>query len=288
MTPLLSLVVPVRNMTGKLNNLERWLDSSDLSKIEVLIVEDIDDMNTNQELNDMINRLGSAQIRLISAKFGSPGAARNAGKAIAEGKWIAFWDADDRGNPEVAVDALGNKQVNTSVDVIVFSFETRDWNSDAIISQNHVDVSDSNLDELASNPGVWRIIFKADFIKNLDFPNYRMAEDQVFLARVNNQNPRTHFVDRVLYSYFRSVPGQLTTSVSAISDLSRSIKEMNELCKNSSNGTLNFELYIRQCISGIRHGKISDKATCLLNMWRFFLINPSISKLKIVVKVVFS
>jgi len=288
MTPLLSLVVPLRNITGKSKNLERWLGSSELCKIEVILVEDIDDPSTTQVLNDLMNHLGSAQVKLISAKFGSPGAARNAGKAIAKGKWIAFWDADDRGYPEVAVDVLGIEQVDTTVDIIVFSFETRDWNSDAILSREHVDSSESNLDDIASNPGIWRMIFKAEFIKNLDFPNYRMAEDQVFLARVNNQNPRTRFVDRVVYTYYRSVPGQLTTSISAVSDLSQSIKDMNELCSLSSKSTLNFELYVRQCISGIRHAKPSDKASFIFSLWSFFLIKPSILKFKVAAKVFIS
>ena len=285
MKPILTIVVPVRNMAGNLKNLRHWLSLTDFSSIEVIIVEDLDDPLTSIEISELVNEVDSRNVKLISSRFGSPGAARNAGKAVAVGEWIAFWDADDFGYSAAAVSELKKLGRTNQLDLLIFSYQIMDWVTGNLISSKRVDESCPNMDCIAGSPGLWRFLIRTDLVRFVHFPNYRMAEDQIFVAKVNNLRPRIRYRDIFLYSYFKNVPGQLTGSKSMIKDLDLSTGEMAELCKLSKPSAFNYEVLIRQIISGIKHGSISLKIRLSLKLMRTVLISPSILKFTLILKV---
>ena len=61
--------------------------------------------------------------------------------------------------------------------------------------------------------------FKRNLVDGIDFPSLRMAEDQVFLARLRFWERNISVSQLVVYTYRRNIPGQLTRSKDAISDL---------------------------------------------------------------------
>jgi hypothetical protein len=115
-----------------------------------------------------------------------------------------------------------------------------------------------------------------------------MAEDQVFLARVVNKGPNIKFLDQKLYSYFKNVPGQLTGSKKAISDLISSTRDISGLLHVSPRNPFLIELFIRQCFSGIRHGNPKERLTFLLLMLKFSTSKQSLLRIKVATKVFFS
>lgn len=285
MTPILSIVVPVRNMTGKLKNLSSWLSLTDFSSVEVIIVEDLDDPLTGKELSKLVREIDSENIKLISSKFGSPGAARNAGKAVAVGEWIAFWDADDFGYSGTAVTEL-KKLVGTSqYDVLIYSYEIKDWITGSLMSVKHVDERCSDMDCIADSPGLWRFLIRTELVRFVQFPEYRMAEDQVFLTKLYTMRPKIIYRDILLYSYFKSVPGQLTGSKSMIQDLDISTDEMASIYKHMTSSSFIYEVLLRQLISGIKHGSVNLKTRLLPKFVRAVLIPPTILKFRLILKV---
>jgi len=285
MSQLLSIVVPVRNMTGKLQHLESWITDAIEFNVEVIIVEDIDDPSTTIELEKLVSRFGSDKIKKVSGKYGSPGGARNAGKILSKGKWITFWDSDDIGIPKVVISYLLDNEKNETAQVLVFSFRTHDWIVDSQVTENLVNPDLHTFDQIAKNPGIWRIVFSTEFLKDLEFPDYKMAEDQVFLARVGLRKPEISYVSEVGYLYYRNVPNQLTSSREAITDLKRSTQEMSEICDASGQNTFNFELYIRQSITGMLHGKFIEKPAFFIGIVKFLLHKFTLTKIAVIVRI---
>jgi glycosyltransferase involved in cell wall biosynthesis len=103
MIPKLSIVVPIKNMNGKLKNLNSWIDEALLLNCEVILVEDISNQMFTSELDQLVALRTHGNLKRVSGQFGNPGSARNAGKEIARGEWITFWDSDDVGFPERAL-----------------------------------------------------------------------------------------------------------------------------------------------------------------------------------------
>ena len=92
--PKLTIVVPVALMSGRLQNLEKWV-SKISHEIKVLLMHDIKDTKTGPELEALVARFKSKNIQLIQKRFGSTGAARNAGLELTNSRWVGFWDSDD-------------------------------------------------------------------------------------------------------------------------------------------------------------------------------------------------
>jgi glycosyltransferase involved in cell wall biosynthesis len=159
----------------------------------------------------------SESIIVHQGHFGSPGAARNFGKNLATGDWISFIDSDDKidfanffqmvsdGNSCGADLSIGNYEVVYDYGIIKKSSEVIDHGNVFRI--------------IARNPGIWRMSFKCSVAKQIDFPNLRMAEDQIFLARFRFWDRKVSISNLEVYTYRKNVPGQLTRNQEAISDL---------------------------------------------------------------------
>lgn len=66
------------------------------------------------------------------------------------------------------------------------------------------------MNRLAIFPGIWRYVFRHDFIKGLRFNTHRMGEDQIFLSNIFILDPRVYFSSSILYRYFVGMEYQAT------------------------------------------------------------------------------
>ena len=95
--PLLSVIVPVARMSGRLALMQSWLTSiSNLDTVEVIVVHDKQDEETSRELREILNSVNSDRCILIEEFVNSPGLARNLGLKAASGIWVIFADSDDK------------------------------------------------------------------------------------------------------------------------------------------------------------------------------------------------
>ena len=177
MNNLLSIIVPVSNMAGRLDLLRQWIDDISFSKIEIILVHDIKDERTGIELEDLVKNKNK-QIKLIEGYFGDPGSSRNAGLEVCKAEWIIFCDSDDR--PRIDNIISGILGSHNLTNFIVGNFVT-------INNQHyrkHVISREKFIDNMTDYPGLWRIVFRKSRIDNYIFPSIRMAEDQVFIANL--------------------------------------------------------------------------------------------------------
>jgi len=220
--PILSVVIPVSKMSGRLSNLEISLRSVEGLPIEVIVVHDVQDSSTAGELLKLVIELENRKIALLQGKFGSPGLARNFGKKKARGKKIAFWDSDDIGQPQELLDAI---EEFPNHQIIFGDFESvnshmKSHHSVGIDSMSNLEV------QLAENPGIWRFIFDADLIRNLEFSNLHMGEDQIFLLLTAIEPSKFKHTGRVFYKYFTGNSYQLTENSGSKQKVSMAVREM--------------------------------------------------------------
>lgn len=208
----LSCIVPVSRMANELGELESWIRDSSSLDIEIIIVHDIQDNETAEQLGRLIEDLQDNRLRFIQENVNSPGLARNLGLRIVQGQWIAFWDSDDL--PDVK-EALASINENFDSEIIIGRYITHQRRSGREEVSNELDL---NQREVGINPGMWRMLFRNSVLVDKQFSEIKMAEDQVFIAELNLDSRLVSFTNRVLYKYFKGRPNQLTNSELRITD----------------------------------------------------------------------
>lgn len=245
--PVLSAVMPVTRMAGKLSHLKPLLDRCILLGIEIVIVHDEQDSQTDGELKEIVTSVNSVMISLITKSLFSPGKARNLGIEIAIGEWICFWDSDDYPIAENFLEMVIQAK-KSDHKIAAGKFRQINGHARAVYGNSEF--------EIGQMPGIWRFAFKNDLIKGRTFPKYRMGEDQVFLARILISEEEYFKFEEIVYEYDCDNPGQLTKNRKAISDLEFAILDMLEIFASSQVGTRVVPtLLSRQILTLLKYGK---------------------------------
>lgn len=206
-------------MSGKLTNIEIWLQKISQYNSEVIFIVDSSSDQTFSDLNTIVVSKNYKKVKIIKGKFEGPGGARNFGIAQASGDWIAFWDSDDNPNVDAFVNMVKNAQhagnqiaiggwrkVNSNLEMFPVRYKkTYDFNLPSFF-------------KTVRNPGLWRWAFKRQLIDGVFFPYLLMGEDQVFLANLNIDWLKVYKDKKNVYDYIQGNPSQLTSSRLAIAD----------------------------------------------------------------------
>lgn len=261
----LSVIVPIGPMAGKLENLLSWIDIIQDYSAQVILVVDEKNDGTYDELILALERkkiVGS--VLVLNAVCNGPGNARNLGTCEATGTWIAYWDSDD--NPNVKQVFRAIQESKEDVDAIVCRYE--EIHSNGRITAPIL----SNL-QIGLSPGIWRFIFRRESFAELEFPNLRLAEDQVFLirSRVFSKNLKFHNV--VSYQYIHGGANQLTKEKSNLPDLLKALDLLSDL---NSTGTITapkeknflYVMILRLCLTSLKNNTAKTLP--------YFMKNPSV------------
>jgi glycosyltransferase involved in cell wall biosynthesis len=267
---LLTVIVPVTRMHGKMKNLFSWLNDVNLYECEVIIVHDRQDQETSQELQQYLQKINSPRVHFLEGSFGSPGLARNFGKKYATGTHTMFCDSDDVLQLSTTFEIL-TKNLNSTI--IIGSYEAVNSSSNQKVVKHLAPV---NLMDLVKSPGMWRFIFKSEVIKNIEFTEYCMGEDQLFLAQTDVFSQDVLRVSETLYRYYTNNPSQLTSQKDRTADLIPVINRMIELEMQSrgQNRTFIKLLILKNCLTvlkNIRHLKVDSKRRVLVDLLRQFM-----------------
>ena len=267
----IAVIVPVSRMSTKLDNLRQWLRTVDFESIEVILVHDIQDVDTGRELKEIT--LNIPQIQLIEARHGSPGMARNAGLDLAKSEWIVFWDSDDL--PEVAeVIKMIEIATNGNFAVAVGGFTVQTLTSPNLHSLHLIEnsVSGKLFEEFGMQPGLWRWAFRNEIIGKIRFKAFRMAEDQCFLFDLNLAGQRIYVHPKSVYTYFVGDEQQLTNNPKALSDLLKSVPYLMRSIKgsNASKSEFGALLITRQVLTALKRGVLSTKILMIIQVIKFF------------------
>lgn len=267
----IAVIVPVSRMSTKLDNLRQWLRTVDFESIEVILVHDIQDVDTGRELKEIT--LNIPQIQLIEARYGSPGMARNAGLDLAKNEWIVFWDSDDLPEVEEVIEMI-EIAANGNFAVAVGGFTVQSLTSPNLHSLHLIEnsVSGKLFEEFGMQPGLWRWAFRKEIIGEIRFKAFRMAEDQCFLFDLNLAGQRIYVHPKSVYTYFVGDEQQLTNNSKALSDLLKSVPYLMRSIKgsNASKSEFGALLITRQVLTALKRGVLSTKILMIIQVMKFF------------------
>ena len=265
---LLTAIVPIKASIADRENVISWFLDELAPKIHFILVFD---RPTNEiiEANRTLSTLfPNLCLDVIEGQFFGPGPARNAGMKLVSGRYVAFWDSDDKPNlTEVIATLSAGDGEATKLYVGAFDIQTR--NGEVRRMQT------SNLIQLARNPGLWRCLVPASALAGCDFPPFLLGEDQVLLSRVLSNTQEIEFVDNVFYTYFYGGSGQLT-SLRDFSDLLKSEKLLREILPTRLPAEIAefvSNLSTKKLLTVVRHGTINQKIRALYRLTSKIVLN---------------
>ena len=214
--------MPVSSMAGKLKKLEEWVSRTKGLPVEIVLVHDFKDQQTQKELENLVAGAHQIPLRLFRVEYGNPGETRNFGLEKISAKWVQFADSDDELDVASSIKAIDAARIQSEILI------TNYLESNLINSEESILRHGESLLRISLNPGVWRMIFKRDLLSNVRFSKYRMGEDQLFLLDLDFYHRNLEFSNLFTYKYFTGGENQLTNNRSAISEIKALIFEISE------------------------------------------------------------
>ena len=206
----LTIVIPVK-ADGR--DISRLGDFIERIHVRTIVVQDGTHPKTNFELESFVESK-SDHITLIRGIFGSPGFSRNAGLDAANTNFVMFFDSDDVYPSNDVIDQFFHAAKTGLADISAGQYHVMHCLKN---ESQLVEVPNRFEDLLLDNVGIWRMIFRLDFIRSHDlrFEPTLMGEDLLFLLDCLALRPRFSASSFPVYTYIMGDPSQATNSTRA-------------------------------------------------------------------------
>lgn len=221
-----SVVMPVYNAQDYLFDSLGNVLKQTLKEIEVICVDDGSTDRSAQIIEDYASR--DFRLSLIRQKNQYAGAARNAGLAKCRGKYVVFWDADDRFALD-ALEKLYQKAEEDQADISVCDIRKWDDTTDRyVLPSNYlrkefmpdkVPFSAEDIPQYIFNFTTnipWNKMYRRSFIQEhqLQFEHRKRANDVVFVMQALYLAKSITVVDERLIDYRYNNKNSLTATLS--------------------------------------------------------------------------
>lgn len=269
---LLTVIVPVTRMSGKLDFLEAWLSTAIKANLQVILVHDIQDSDTSGEIQKLVRANAADNLQFIEGYFGSPGAARNQGIQEVVGDWVAFWDSDDQPSVENFVEMVRMAE-REKADIAIGDFLRTVHpivESDAITRTRQM-----NLDTVFRDPGLWRFAFRTKKLNGLFFKDFLIGEDLIFLLESEYFSKEIFFFEKIVYRYSINLPGQATGSAKALNDYSRTLAYLGPKL-STADSCIYLVTYLKLLAGSLKHMGIKANLRLVLKTLRKIIFKPAL------------
>ena len=260
---ILTVVIPVTRIAGKIDFLKFNLSIAKRCNFKVILIHDIQDSNSSKILNELVQ--GSKHWTLIEGEYGNAARARNEGLKIVDTEWICFWDSDDKVKGNNFVDLL-IKTIKENSDIGIGNFDMNYLEKVSRISKTKLLSLQRNI---VTHPGIWRYNFRRDFIKNQKFRNLSLGEDVVYICEAFSKNPKITSVSNSIYSYSVNFPGQITSVFKNYAENLQILSALKELLivENTKNKDLILRIFLRQCLSLLKRAGLKTKIQTVIQFF---------------------
>ncbi len=185
--PLVTVIIPFYNEELRLMNAVKSVLNQNYSNIEIILIND-GSTDTSQKIAGTICKENKF-CTLVSIANKGPGNARNIGLEKANGKYVAFLDADDE-LETWAIDILVKNIITEKTDLSIAMYTMIDAKNQFVKSsswnnENVIDANKAILYVITNKliPTVWGKLFKTKFAKQCKFPVKSWKEDDVFILQ---------------------------------------------------------------------------------------------------------
>lgn len=212
---LISVVVPCYNVAKYLEKCVESIVNQSYQNLEIILVDD-GAKDSTPELCDKL-ALTDSRIKVLHKVNGGLSDARNAGFAIARGKYITFFDSDDWIEPDTLKKAY-DKMIDNNLDLVVWGYSADFVDADEKVLSNR-NCAISGICELGGDTSVltqkdalgisgyaWNKLYKTDIIKdnNLLFEKgISLVEDILFNSLYFCKCNKIEFIDYIGNHYIQ-------------------------------------------------------------------------------------
>lgn len=233
----ISVVIPVYKVEAYLARCVDSVLSQTLQDLQIILVDDGSPDNCPQICDDYVKR--DHRIQVIHKENGGLASARNAGMAVATGKWLFFLDSDDWLEPD-GLESLLSIGEEYQVDFVRYRAIRSGWpgmethapcmvepvrelrhgyyDRQQILEEVYPRIITTPQLTMGAVVGAWGSLYNLDFLNrnNLRFyEEVKFSEDLVFSARVVRAANSFYFVDTPsVYHYFYN-PNSISKSFRA-------------------------------------------------------------------------
>ena len=274
---LLSAVVPVTSIETRWPQIASWLEQTP-DNTRIIFVHDSDNESERLKLKENLRNVVFDNYEIHEVNFKSPGMSRNFGLSKVKSEFVCFWDSDDLPIVENISNCITNFLPN--IEIVVNQYETRfKGKYEKIVHSEDYKVEDL----FVRSPGLWRMVFRTSILKDIQFPNLIMAEDQIFLLLLDLYSRNVFFSQNKIYQYIKGDPKQLTNETAALQTLPSAFKEV--LSKTKSQRGMKVDLrnivLFRLMLTSFKRFKILGIRK-LISIGYLYICNDShvLSKLK--------
>jgi glycosyltransferase involved in cell wall biosynthesis len=268
---ILSAIVPIRPSLLDAKNVGSWFSQPGAEEITFILILD----NPTHEIEDLVSlftiQFSKVEIIIVKGNFGNPGGARNVGLQFIKSENVMFWDSDDTPLIPQILGYISSKS-STRQSISIGGFRLRvDGNEDR-------EFLPTKIIEVACNPGIWRVVMSRDLITTVEFEEYSMGEDQIFLTKVFLKAEFVELVPEVFYEYKYGLPGQLTSKIN-FKDLQAAISAISQILIEVGKGKkINFvvDIFLKQTISLFLNGGWFHKIAAILTYLKIFAHFPNL------------
>ena len=260
----ISGVIPVGNLMRDKNNLVRIIRLSKKFQIKILIVMDCQKSEAIQEFKLRNAKILDEHVQILESGSGNPGGARQVGLQFVDTDWVCFWDSDDIPDFQNIISSV--EKSSPSRKILIGGFTTLDIDG-KILKSNRFEIArpDKCISEFARNPGLWRFAVRFEILKNIQFKNLLMGEDQLFIAEILALGEEIEFKVENFYFYNANNPGSLTKNSKAFLDLRSASIYMQKILKKSNeryHGII-IRMYIFILLSSLKRLSMRSKISAL-------------------------
>jgi CDP-glycerol glycerophosphotransferase len=265
---LLSVIIPIGNLSRDYQNLRGIINSISNSHIEIVFVLDTLEESADTKLKELCKSEGFNTYNILECTKRNPGASRNLGIKAAKFEWIVFCDSDDMPSFPNLLTAIS--KARSKCDIIIGSFQTENKLKQVTQVKLIENELDFNWNSISLNPGIWRWLIRRSLLRDTTFPELSIGEDQFFLIKLISIGRYIEFSSDFFYIYRTENQGSLTSDRKKIEDLAKNIElELFYLKSLKTRNNVINKMIFRQILTLIMKSSLKLKLKSLLISVKF-------------------
>lgn len=221
MGELISVIVPIYRVEQYLVRCIESICRQTYKNLEIILVDDGSDDACPQICDDYSGK--DHRIKVIHKQNGGLSDARNAGIAVAKGKFFAFVDSDDRIS-EHFIEYLYKALLDTSADVAQCDFTdyaekppifSEEYVKPVIFTKQQMLKNLTEPDMNICSTVIWSKLYKAELFSNFSFPYGKLHEDEFTTYKIFDHCKKIAYLDARLYGYYKNDKGIIQSQISS-------------------------------------------------------------------------